>query len=342
MFNSSGTITQHISEADIKTYFVGFDFGNYRYEALTEVLLDTIVDFAFGYHTGILKTYDRRKLKEAAKSIYKIKEYSEVKWVYIDSDSCLYDEDDQTAEEKFLKRGEFGELLLHLILRDHIKTIPLLSKLYFKDTDGVPVHGFDCVHIGPDANDNTSSSLYFGESKLYSRKDGTAGKSGINDLIEDIKDHFKKDFLSREIAFICKKKYAFIPIDEYDDDNTKSEYEAFISNKKYWFEILEKAEKGEIKLQDFLKSITVPLMCTYESKLFSNHIDEKSSEFIAEYENEVRALKKIFDSKLKDIKVESGEPIKTDLNIILLLFPIPSKKELIKTLHSKLFNQQNA
>jgi hypothetical protein len=342
MLNSFGPITQHISEADIKTYFVGFDYGEFRYEALTDVLLDTIVDFAFGYHSGILKTYDRRKLIEAAKSIYKIKEYSDVKWVYIDEDACLYDDDDKIAQNKTLKRGEFGELVLHLILRDHIKTIPLLSKIHFKDTDGVPVHGFDCVHIGPDVSAIENHSLYFGESKIYSRKDGSAGQSGIDDLINDIKNHFKLDFLKREIAFICKKKYAFVPLEEYADENTKSEYESFLASKKHWFNVLERAEKGEIKLQDFLKSVTVPLLCTYESRLFENHKDENDAQFLLEYEKEVRKLKTVFDTKLQNIKVDNGQPITTDLNVILLLFPIPSKKELIKKLHLKLYNQQNA
>jgi hypothetical protein len=38
----------------------------------------------------------------------------------------------------------------------------------------------------------------------------------------------------------------------------------------------------------------------------------------------------------------SGEPISTNLNIVLMLFPVPSKKELVKKLHTKLYNQQNS
>jgi hypothetical protein len=73
-FGSEEVITQHISEADLKTYFVGFDYGKYRYDELTALILDVIVDFAFGFHKGILSnTYNRRLLVEAAKSIYGIK-----------------------------------------------------------------------------------------------------------------------------------------------------------------------------------------------------------------------------------------------------------------------------
>jgi len=340
-FNSEYVIIEHISEVNLKTYYVGFDFGRYRYDAFSEKLMDAIVDFAFGYHTGILKQYNRNKLKEAAKAIYRIKEYADVKTLYVDDDSELSD-DALQIEDKYIKRGEFGELILHLLLRDFIKTVPLLSKIYFKDTDGATVHGFDAVHIGPDLIDPAKDSIFFGESKLYSRKDNTAGEKGVNDLIEDIKAHFTKDFLYREFALIAKKKNSFEHIEDYEDSNTIAEYTEYLKKKKHWFALLEKAEKQEVKLQDFLNSVTIPLLCTYESKVLKDHNDETTQEFLSEYEAEVRSLKELFDSKLQKIKNDVGEPIKTELNILLMLLPIPSKKNLVKVLHQKLGNQQNA
>lgn len=340
-FNSIDVIHQHISEADLRTYFVGFDFGKFRYDALTEILMDSIVDFAFGYHTGILKKYDRRKLIEAAKSIYNIKEYSKVKEIYVDHDSSISD-CELKVEDKYLKRGEFGELILHLLLRDFIGTTPLVSKIHFKDTDSETVHGFDLVHIGPDLVNQGKNSLYFGESKLYSRKDGRAGQYGVYDLIDDVKSHFTSDFLYREIALIGKKKYAFIPPEEYDDANTKKEYLKFLVDKKYWFNRLEQVEQKKAKLEDFLDSVTIPLVCTYQSNIFDKHNDEKSSDFLSDYEHEMNELKGVFNKKLKNVEYKIGEPIKTNLNILLILFPIPSKKDLVKILHQKLYHQQNA
>lgn len=338
---SHNVIHQHFSEADLRTYFVGFDLKQFRYDALTNILMDSIVDFAFGYHTGILKTYDRRKLIEAAKSIYSIKEYIETKEIYVDKDSTIYD-CELELEDKYLKRGEFGELIMHLLLRDFIGTIPLVSKIYFKDTDNATVHGFDLVHIGPDLIKQGKSSIYFGESKLYARKAGNAGQYGISDLIEDVKSHFTSDFLYREIALIGKKKYSFIPPDEYTDKNTRDEYLRFLENKRNWFEVLLQVEQKKAKLQDFLDSVTIPLVCTYQSDLFDIYNDEKLPDFIQDYETEMLLLKKTFEEKLAIIEEENGEPIKTDLNILLVLFPIPDKKQLLKILHQKLYNQQNA
>lgn len=340
-FGSEEVITQHISEADIKTYFVGFDFGKYRYDELTALILDVIVDFAFGFHKGILSnSYNRRLLVEAAKSIYGIKTqtpngekgiFEEVKKVYVDKDSELPDD----TEEKYLKRGEFGEVILHLLLRDFIETVPLISKIHFKDADGITVHGFDAVHIGPSVLNHSERSLYLGESKLYN-----CGKTGVRELIKDIKNHFKRDFLRREFALISKKQTSFIKPEDYKDKNTFEEYNGFLEEKKQWFKLLD--EKN--KLQDILDSVTIPLLCTYTSDVFNNHSNEETEDFIEDYEKEINELKTYFDRQLKSMKkkVEEGEPVKTNLNIVLMLFPVPSKKELVKRLHTKLYNQQRS
>lgn len=127
VFNSNEVIVQHFKQATLRSYYVGFDFGAFRLDALTEILMDAIVDFAFGYHTGILRQYDRRKLKEAAKALYNIKEFKDAKETYIDNNEVI--DDSIELPDKILKRGEFGELILHVLLRDFLNTIPLLSKI---------------------------------------------------------------------------------------------------------------------------------------------------------------------------------------------------------------------
>lgn len=340
-FESHKIVTQHISGADLRTYLVGFDLNVFQYESLSDLIMDAIVDFAFGYHTGILNTYNRRQLKEAAKSLYRIKEYKTANKIYVDDNSEI-DDENLKPEQKEIKRGEFGELILHVILRDFLETIPLLSKVYFKDADGATIHGFDAVHVGPDIKDSKKKSLFFGESKLYARKKGNAGELGITDLIEDITAHFKSDFLYREFALIYKKNIAFITPEKITDKSSEGEYREFLKIKDEWYEKINQAEQKKMKLQTILDSITIPLLCTYQSKVLSTHNDENTDAFKQEYEREMQSLKNSFDQKLKKITVEKGEPIRTDLNIVLMLFPIPSKKELVKLLHKKLLYQQNA
>lgn len=328
-----------IAEDKLKCYYIGYDMEQCRLDDFTEVLMNTVVDFAFGYHTGILKQYDRIILKEAVKSIYGIKTFQDVKWTYVDNDSELND-DELKAEDKIKKRGEFGELILHTILRDYFNTVPMLSKIFFKDTDGVTVHGFDSVHIGPDLQDSTKCSLYFGESKIYNRKTGKAGENGIDDLIQDIRSHLRINFLKRECAIISKKKDSFKAIDKYHDLNTKEEYKGFIDRKNVWYEFLVNVNSGKNKLSDLLNSVTMPLICTYQSSIFKEGKTDSHDDFKNEYEAEVRALHKRFIDKLSKTLTELKTP--SNFNVLLILLPIPSKKDLIKSLHQKLYNQQNA
>ena len=301
VFNADKVIKEHISEVDLCTYFVGFDLddnGNsvYRLNNLVNLLIKAIPEFALGFHQGTntANTNLVPVLTEAAKSIYKIPEFQKVNEIY-SSGSEISDD----VAEKYLKRGEFGELILHLLLREYHDTIPLLSKIYFKDSYGSTVHGFDAIHIQESTN-----SLWLGESKLY-----TIGKDGVSALIDDIKSHFVRDYMNDEFAIVSKK------INLFDE----------IPDKDCWIKLLE----STTTLKEQLKSITIPLLCTYQSAHFTDFDDETSKEFIVAYEKEVRTLKDHFDSK-------NNHPLKTNLNIILLLFPVQSKKELITKLHKKL------
>ncbi len=338
-FESDGIINEETPENDLRIYYVGFDLGEYRNEPFVDLIMDTIVDFAYGYHTGILKSYNRRILKEAARSIYKIKEYSEVKKIYIDDDSEILD-CELEIPKKYLKRGEFGEMILHLLLRDFFHTVPLLSKIYFKDTDGGVVHGFDLVHIGNNPLDPSQKTLFLGESKIYARKAGNAGIMGVQDLIKDIKEHFNKDFLYREIALIGKKRNSYLDLNKYKDLNTRKEYEEFLNEKEEWFEKLKLVESKRAKLEDFLSSVTIPLVCTYQSNIFNGDINSLNTDFMNEYRNEMEELKVEFNSKLAQFHLHPGTPDPSKLNIILLLFPIPNKKQFVKSMHRKLIAEQ--
>lgn len=347
-FGLRTVLDEKINESSLRAYCIRFDYGLCQTEALTEVLLDAIVDYAFGFHTGILEKYDRRALKEAAKSLYTIKGFKEAKELYIDNDSVLEiseeekSEEQKKYEEQIQKKGEFGELLLHTYLRDYFNTLPLLSKIYFKDTDGFTVHGFDAIHIGKDIADNSKESLFLGESKIYYRASGNSGESGVNDLAKDVESHFKKDFLQREFALVAKKQHSFRPLSEHTDKNTISQYESFLAQKDQWIENLRNVSQMKMNLSELLDSVTVPLLCTYESELFKQFPNAEGDTFDTEYEKEIRLLKEVFINKISQIKREEGEPIRTDLNIILILLPIPSKKDLVRLLHKKVLAQQNA
>lgn len=297
-FGANKIIKEHVHNTDLCTYFVGFDLtdsGNneYRINSLIDLLTNVIPEYAFGYKDDISSPKAVSYLSEAAMAIYSIDEFQKVRDIYA-SGKQIEDE----ISDRYLRRGEFGELILHLLLRDFHNTIPLLSKIYFKDSLGTNVHGFDAVHINPD-----EKTLWLGESKIY-----TDGKAGIRALIEDIKNHITSNYLDSEFAIIKRKIVNVTNIPDIE----------------YWQTLINKSTT----LRDKFNCITIPLLCVYESKNFTKY-NEEVDEFIQDYEKETKELYEFFVDN-------NDHPLKTKLNIILLLFPVKSKKEIVGRLHRNL------
>lgn len=307
VFDKKNVILLKIEEQDLNSFLVDMDIDDsgkplYMLDELTKAIINTIPEYVFAnYENPDIPQNDAvEKLREAAKCIYKIKDYDLMRKWCLENDKKAYDELKNSSTSK---RGEFGELLLHLILRDFKGTIPLISKVYFKDAAGVPAHGFDAVHISPN-----EKILWLGESKLYSDC-----KQGLNELIGDLKSHITTDYLNDQ----------FIVIKKNLDNNS-------IPQRDEWIDNLNNCTK----LGDKLNMINIPMLCTYPDdiyKLYNNLNDRKAIEY---YEVKAKELNDYFKEK-------NVVPLKDRLNIILMLFPIRDKKELVINLHKRLWHMQN-
>lgn len=248
-FKSEQVIEEKISEPTLKAYYVGFDQNQFRLMPLVDVIRNVIPEFALGYHCGqqIPLTEIVERLKEAAETVY--------------------------LTEKYQTRGEFGELILHLLLRDFLETIPLISKIYFKDSHNVPAHGFDGVQI---TINNGEKKLWLGESKLYK-----SGSEGIKDLAGDIEKHVNADYIRREFSLISRK----LPND--------------VPEIEYWRSLMDKHQK----LDTIFSSIVIPMVCTYNSAVYKKHNDN-TSECLADFVQEWRALNEQFVKLKGNIQTE--------------------------------------
>jgi hypothetical protein len=260
----------------LRGYHVGFDQKKFRLRPLVEVIRSVIPEFALGYHESrsISMTEVVDRLRHAAETVF--------------------------LTDKYQKRGEFGELILHLLLRDFHNTIPLISKIYFKDSHDVTVHGFDGVQITIDGD---TKKLWLGESKLYK-----TGDSGIRELAKDFENHVNEDYLRKEFSLISKRLPSEVP--EID----------------HWRNLMSRQQK----LDTIFSSIVIPMVCTYSSGIFDG-CEDNSIEYFENFEEECRSL----FSKFQD---EIGE---TDIEIILLLLPIPDKEALCEELNKRLKAMQS-
>lgn len=275
-------------------YYISFDlldngYGQVKDKFYNE-LFDDIPAFAFGTDVmnqkkdeiGLVPT-----VREAMKKIYSIKEIQEASREYLDSKS---------TEDKYIKRGEFGELLLYHLLHEYFGADALISKIYFKDSAGSVAHGFDAVHV-----DTSKKIIWIGESKLYKNP-----STAINELAKDVGNHFNMNFLNSEFQIITNRIHdSKIDCDDYIlkllDPNTKT------LNK--------------------LANINVCLFAAFESDSLVNFNKDNFEETL---KKEVNNL----DKKMNNLL--SHHPWVNYLNVYLLVFPLDNKREFVSSLHQKL------
>jgi hypothetical protein len=112
-----------------------FEAGNWRTDGLAAHALKWLPEFALKYEEWSNLSHENavELIVKAARKIYKT--------------------------EKFKTRGEFGELFLHIAVRQHFKTFPAVSKIFFKDSPNKTVAGFDIAHVVYRTTENLSYGL---------------------------------------------------------------------------------------------------------------------------------------------------------------------------------------
>src|SRR6267378_1329008 len=151
----------------------GYELREWRHEQLAGNLIKWLPEFALTYsELQRLQGYNAADLiAKAARSVY--------------------------MSDKYKKRGEIGELLLHVICREVFKTYPAITKYFYKDSSNDTVKGFDAVHV---VVTKTGLELWLGESKFYEDID-----QAISAAIGDLKSHTKRDYMRAEFVTVRNK-----------------------------------------------------------------------------------------------------------------------------------------
>ncbi|GAB6554232.1 HamA C-terminal domain-containing protein [Bacillus mobilis] len=257
VFESNFIFEEYIEETHFRGFSVGYEMEEYRYDALVEHIFSALVDFSLPHSE--LSTFTpinaQRKMRSAAKAVY--------------------------ATDKYRSRGEYGEILLHIVMRDYFNTVPAISKMYYKDGPNETVKGFDAVHIVDQGND---LELWLGEVKFYQSISGA-----IRDVIPELQAHVGKDYLRNEFLCISNK----------------------IDNSWEHAEKMKMLIDGRTSLDKIFKRIRIPVLLTYDSKVVSSY-----KEVNEEYQTQlIEELNKHHD------KFRSNElPKNIDVILILIPF----------------------
>lgn len=199
---------------------------------------------------------------------------------------------------KYKSRGEFGELLLHYILKDFYKTIPAISKMYFKDGPNETVKGFDAVHVIE--NDEGLLDLWLGEVKFYKN-----ASQAIKDVIPEIEEHFAHDYLRTEFIAITNK----------------------LDKESPFYEKLSQLISPNTSLDEIFERICVPVLITFNSKVIDKHV-----KYTDAYKEEMRTeMEKYFNQFETQF-----EKLGIDIEVHLFLLPLKTKETFVQMLNNKL------
>ena len=230
---------------DLHGVCAGFESRQWRKDQLVDYLFEYLPEFALTYSEFKNLTGENvvAKMRQVVMSIYQ--------------------------SEKFKNRGEFGELLLHAIIRETYNTIPAISKIYYKDGPNETVKGFDAVHVV--VTDDTLE-LWLGEVKFYNNI-----SKAISDVIKELKQHSNIRYVRNEFLAITNKIDAEWP----HADRLKTLLHPHTS------------------LDDVFSNTCIPVLLTYDSSVLTRY-DNKCNEYVQEISEELQKNHKIFCDKLGD------------------------------------------
>jgi hypothetical protein len=171
--------------------------------------------------------------------------------------TAVYDSD------RYERRGEFGELLLHALLRQEFGTEPAISKVFFKDTANATVHGFDAVHVVA-ADDGLE--LWLGEVKFYG-----AVSDAMTAVAQELREHTEANWMRREFLAISNKIDPAWP-------HADALRELIHRNRP---------------IEQIVERIRIPVLVTYDSEIVGS-ATEATQGFIAGFEAEVCELQTRF------------------------------------------------
>lgn len=228
---------------DLHGVCAGFESRQWRKDQLVDYLFEYLPEFALTYSEfeNLRGENAVAKIRQVGMSIYQSK--------------------------KFNNRGEFGELLLHAIIRETYKTIPAISKIYYKDGPNETVKGFDAVHVI--VTDKTLE-LWLGEVKFYNNI-----SNAISDVIEELNQHIKTRYVRNEFIAITNK----------------------IDTKWPHANILKTLLHPNTSLDEVFSNTCIPVLLTYDSTILAKH-DNKCDEYIQEISEEFQRFHKKFCDKL--------------------------------------------
>lgn len=211
---------QEIEDTGIQKhpYHLNYESGVYREDDLVKIIRGAMPHFAL-----TPDEYSRLKDQDEIDEMYRLA-FSRI------------------SKAKKEKKGDYGELLLFLLLQAFYRTERLVTKVRLRSSVKDQIKGFDCAHFTVDGSGGVT--LWLGEVKFYK-----SFSSALNDVVEEIIAHTQGEYLKNEFSILC-------PNVEFNKDV------------KVLDSVIEMLD-GTVTLDDV--RIVIPALITYETSIIKNH-----------------------------------------------------------------------
>lgn len=205
--------------------------------------------------------------------------------------------------DKIGEGSELAEIVLYGVMKHHFKALPVVPKIYYKQNPQDNAKGADSVHIVVANGDFT---LWFGEAKFYTSIEDVS----LTKIVNSVYNSLKIDKLKKENSII---------IDVNDVD--------LILNDPPMCNRIKEALSPHESIDPLKSKLNIPILLLYECKL-----TKAQTEMSTAYKDQViqhQRERATAYFKKQITKMKSTHKYQ-DISFHIILFPVPSKPEIVK------------
>lgn len=271
---------QHRLSGDF--YYMTFANGVPTTQEFVEYLYDCLIPYCL----------PRKNIDVVLNNIEVTKDYSKVVRLADEARNLFI-----RSRNQLVSGGEPGELILYALLEWALGAPRLVSKMYLKTNNNMPVHGSDGIHVGYNASDDLLT-IYFGESKLY-QNFSDAAESAFKSMKELIDNNGQ---ILREIQIL----------------NNLSDIEVLPSNMQQ--KILEYIDPYSASPASLNKRIVHACLLGFEYSAYKRVLAVEPSKVLATFEKQY--IKRVASAcRVVERHYGSRLPITSNLHLFLMPFP---------------------
>jgi len=209
------------------------------------------------------------------------------------------------SDKEDIGRGsELAEIVLYGLMKHYYGALPVVPKIFYKQNAQDNAKGADSVHIVLEPND--SFSIWFGEAKFYNNIEDAR----LSSIVTSVENSLKTDKLKKENAIITN-------VQDLDDlifdESLKEKIKKTLSNKS--------------SIDELKPKLHIPILILHECE-----ITKKATQIDDNYLDEIRSFHydratSYFKKQIK--KLKNSIHLYSDITFHIILFPVPSKKNIV-------------